>query len=113
MPLLRIPESKHMSSKLTSSIYYLVFRDRTYFRFPSTQGTVFLLQPPETVKKNFEEFFSPFSVSPVGVAASVPSARALYLATPPPPVNRKNLLPVDFFLGGRSDQNQRRERRFI
>jgi hypothetical protein len=58
---------------------------------------VFLLQGLPTVKKNFEEFFSRFSVSPVGSSTSFPAARALYLTTPALPVNRKNLLPVDFF----------------
>jgi hypothetical protein len=63
------------------------------------RGTVFLLQGLVTVKKNFEEFFSRFSVSPVGSSTSFPAARALYLTTPALPVNRKNLLPVDFFRG--------------
>jgi len=60
---------------------------------------VFLLQLLETVKKNFEEFFSRFSVSPVGFSAAFRPARALYLATPHLPVNRKNLPAVDFFYG--------------
>jgi len=76
---------------------------------PRVRGTVFLLQLLETVKKNFEEFFSRFSVPPVGVFAAFRPARALYLTTPRLPVNRKNLLPVDFFYGWRT----RRERRSI
>jgi hypothetical protein len=67
---------------------------------------VFLLQDPETVKKNFEEFFSRFSVSPVGVFAAFRPARALYLTTPRLPVNRKNLLPVDFFYGCETAANE-------
>jgi len=62
---------------------------------------VFLLQGLETVKKNFEEFFSRFSVSPVGVSSCCSAARALYLTTPALPVNRKNLPVVDFFHGAK------------
>jgi len=74
---------------------------------------VFLLQDPETVKKNFEEFFSRFSVSPVGFLAAFQPARALYLATPHLPVNRKNLLPVDFFSGASGPMKASSKRGFI
>jgi len=73
-------------------------------------GVVFLLRCLQTVKKNFEEFFSRFSVSPSEFSAAIPSARALYLTTPRPPVNRKILHPVDFFSGcfGRETAAQKR-----
>ncbi len=57
----------------TSSIYYLVFRDRKICRdlqlLGPAAGAVLLPQSLETVKKNFEEFFFRFAHRPTNFSS--------------------------------------------